>query len=115
MREAGLKVVVDAGRGHRGAGAAHGAVPRRHGGADRQRPAGWTGTATERGAEGSALEALGALVASSRADFGVRFDATAERLSLVDETGTPIDDGRALLVMLDLVAAERRGGTWRCR
>ncbi|MEZ5116764.1 MAG: sugar phosphate nucleotidyltransferase [Candidatus Nanopelagicales bacterium] len=57
-----------------------------------------------------ALEGLGALVASSSADFGVRFDTTGERLSLVDETGAPIDDGRALLVVLDLVAAERHGG-----
>ncbi len=57
-----------------------------------------------------AMDRLGALVASSRADFGARFDATGERLWLVDETGRPIDDGRALLVVLDLVAAERRRG-----
>lgn len=57
-----------------------------------------------------ALDELGALVASSRADFGVRFDASGERLALVDETGVPFDDGRALLVVLDLVAAEHRSG-----
>jgi mannose-1-phosphate guanylyltransferase/phosphomannomutase len=56
------------------------------------------------------LERLGSLVASSRAAFGVRFDAMGERLSLVDERGRPVEDGRALLVLLDLVAAERRGG-----
>jgi mannose-1-phosphate guanylyltransferase/phosphomannomutase len=58
----------------------------------------------------AAMASLGELVASSRSDLGVRFDPTGERLSLVDETGRPFDHGRALLVMLDLVAAERRGG-----
>jgi mannose-1-phosphate guanylyltransferase / phosphomannomutase len=56
-----------------------------------------------------ALARLGELVASSRAAFGVRFDPVGERLSLVDDTGTPVEDERALLVFLDLVAAERRG------
>ncbi len=58
----------------------------------------------------AAMARLGELVSSSRSDLGVRFDPTGERLSLVDETGRPFDHGRALLVMLDLVAAERRGG-----
>jgi mannose-1-phosphate guanylyltransferase/phosphomannomutase len=58
----------------------------------------------------AALERLGELVASSRAAFGVRFDPVGERIALVDDTGTPIDDDRALLVVLDLVAAERRSG-----
>ena len=53
---------------------------------------------------------LGELVANSRSDLGVRFDPTGERLSIVDETGRPFDHGRALLVFLDLVAAERRSG-----
>ena len=53
---------------------------------------------------------LGEIVASSRAAFGVRFDPVGERLSLVDEKGRIIEDDRALLVMLDLVAAERRSG-----
>jgi mannose-1-phosphate guanylyltransferase/phosphomannomutase len=57
------------------------------------------------------LERLGELVSSSRADFGVRFDHVAERLAIVDERGELIHDDRALLVLLDLVAAERgRGG-----
>ncbi|WP_106247029.1 mannose-1-phosphate guanyltransferase [Allonocardiopsis opalescens] len=56
------------------------------------------------------LHRLGELVASSRADFGVRFDPVAERISLVDENGELIDDDRAQLVLLDLIAAERRGG-----
>ncbi|MFB4296875.1 sugar phosphate nucleotidyltransferase [Actinomadura sp. NTSP31] len=56
------------------------------------------------------LERLGALVSSSRAAFGVRFDPVGERISLVDENGELVADDRALLVMLDLVAAERRGG-----
>ena len=49
-------------------------------------------------------------MASSRAAFGVRFDPVGERMSLVDERGSIIEDDRALLVMLDLVAAERRSG-----
>jgi mannose-1-phosphate guanylyltransferase/phosphomannomutase len=58
-----------------------------------------------------ALHRLGRLVESSRADFGVRFDPVGERVSIVDERGVPIDDERALLVVLDLVAAERKKGT----
>jgi mannose-1-phosphate guanylyltransferase/phosphomannomutase len=57
-----------------------------------------------------ALERLAELVSSARADFGVLFDPLGERISLVDEKGQIIDDGRALLVVMDLVAAERRGG-----
>ena len=57
----------------------------------------------------SAVARLGELVASSRAAFGVRFDQMGERLTIVDERGELIDDDRALLVFLDLVAAENRG------
>ncbi|WP_131746870.1 mannose-1-phosphate guanyltransferase [Frankia sp. Cppng1_Ct_nod] len=56
-----------------------------------------------------ALDRLGALVASSRAAFGVQFDHAGERITIVDERGDLIDDERALLVFLDLVAAENRG------
>ena len=56
------------------------------------------------------LERLGELVASSRAAFGVRFDPVGERIALVDERGELVHDDRALLVLLDLVAAERRAG-----
>ena len=56
------------------------------------------------------LHRLGELVSSARATFGVRFDPLGERLSIVDDTGRAIDDERALLVFLDLVAAERQGG-----
>ncbi|WP_184583498.1 mannose-1-phosphate guanyltransferase [Lipingzhangella halophila] len=56
------------------------------------------------------LQRLGELVSSSRADFGVRFDPVGERLSIVDENGELVDNERALLVVLDLVAAERRRG-----
>jgi mannose-1-phosphate guanylyltransferase/phosphomannomutase len=58
----------------------------------------------------SDLERLGELVASSRADFGVRFDPTGERLALVDDRGTLVHDDRALLVLLDLVATESPSG-----
>jgi mannose-1-phosphate guanylyltransferase/phosphomannomutase len=57
------------------------------------------------------LERLGELVSSSRAAFGVRFDHVGERLALVDERGELIHDDRALLVVLDLVAAERGRGS----
>jgi mannose-1-phosphate guanylyltransferase/phosphomannomutase len=57
------------------------------------------------------IERLGELVSASRAHFGVRFDHAGERIALVDERGVLIHDDRALLVILDLVAAERRGGT----
>ena len=58
-----------------------------------------------------ALERLGELVASSRAAFGVRFDPVGERISLVDERGILVHDDRALLVLMDLVAAERHTGS----
>lgn len=58
----------------------------------------------------SALGRLGKLVASSRAAFGVRFDHVGERLAVVDERGQLVHDDRALLVLLDLVAAEQRSG-----
>jgi mannose-1-phosphate guanylyltransferase/phosphomannomutase len=57
------------------------------------------------------LERLGELVSSSHAAFGVRFDHTGEHIALIDERGELIHDDRALLVVLDLVAAERRGGS----
>ncbi len=56
------------------------------------------------------MERLADLVASSRAAFGIRFDPVAERLSLVDERGELVPDDRALLVLMDLVAAERHRG-----
>ncbi len=56
------------------------------------------------------MQRLAELVASSRAAFGVRFDQVGERIMLVDEKGAMISDDRALLVVLDLIAAERRAG-----
>jgi mannose-1-phosphate guanylyltransferase/phosphomannomutase len=58
-----------------------------------------------------ALSRLGGLVASSRAAFGVRFDHVGERITIVDDRGDLIDDERALLVFVDLVAAECRAAT----
>ncbi|MCW2668905.1 MAG: Nucleotidyl transferase [Frankiales bacterium] len=57
-----------------------------------------------------AVHRLGDLVSSSRAAFGVRFDHVGERLSLVDDRGQLVHDDRALLVLLDLIAAERGHG-----
>jgi mannose-1-phosphate guanylyltransferase / phosphomannomutase len=56
------------------------------------------------------MQRLSELVASARADFGVRFDQVGERIQLVDDNGAMISDDRALLVVLDLIAAERRAG-----
>jgi mannose-1-phosphate guanylyltransferase/phosphomannomutase len=110
IADSGLKVVVDAANGSAGL-----VLPSLLGrlkvdsltinpGLDESRP---TETAESRRA---GLVRLGEIVASSRAAFGVRFDPVGERLSLVDERGKIIEDDRALLVLLDLVAAERRSG-----
>ncbi|HEY1699973.1 MAG TPA: mannose-1-phosphate guanyltransferase [Trebonia sp.] len=56
------------------------------------------------------LQRLAEVVSSSRATFGVRFDPVGERIALVDEKGALVSDERALLVVLDLVAAERNHG-----
>jgi mannose-1-phosphate guanylyltransferase/phosphomannomutase len=106
----GMKVVVDA-----GSGAAGLLLPRLVGGLgvevltvnigiDEARP---TQTMDDRA---KSLKRLGELVASSKSAFGVHFDPLGERISLVDERGQIVSDDRALLVVMDLVAAERRGG-----
>jgi mannose-1-phosphate guanylyltransferase / phosphomannomutase len=56
------------------------------------------------------LQRMSELVSSSRAAFGVRFDPVGERIALLNEKGQVISDERALLVVLDLVAAERKSG-----
>src|SRR5215472_7020506 len=56
------------------------------------------------------LHRLGELVSSFGAAFGVRFDPVGERLALVDDKGSLVSEDRALLVILDLIAAERRTG-----
>ncbi len=56
------------------------------------------------------MQRLAEVVSSSRAAFGVRFDPVGERIQLVDEKGTLVSDERALLVVLDLVAAETHTG-----
>ncbi|HEX3828321.1 MAG TPA: sugar phosphate nucleotidyltransferase [Sporichthyaceae bacterium] len=105
-----MKVVVDAGNGAAGlllpglVGGLGVDVLTVNLGIDESRP---TRTAEDRLV---ALGRLGDLVASSRAAFGVGFDPLGERISLVDERGEVIEDDRALLVVMDLVAAERRSG-----
>jgi len=56
------------------------------------------------------MHRLAELVSSSRAAFGVRFDPVGERITLVDNNGALVSDERALLVVLDLIAAEQRTG-----
>lgn len=67
-------------------------------------------TATSDDAASVALARLASLVSSSGASFGVRFDPMGERIDVVDERGQLVQADRALLVVLDLVAAERRSG-----
>jgi len=56
------------------------------------------------------LQRLAEVVSSAKAAFGVRFDPVGERIQLVDETGQLVSEQRALLSVLDLVAAERKTG-----
>jgi mannose-1-phosphate guanylyltransferase / phosphomannomutase len=56
------------------------------------------------------MQRLAEVVSSSSATFGVRFDPVGERIQVVDEKGALVSDERALLVVLDLVAAERHHG-----
>jgi mannose-1-phosphate guanylyltransferase / phosphomannomutase len=56
------------------------------------------------------LQRLAEVVSSAKAAFGVRFDPVGERIQLVDEKGEQVNEQRALLAVLDLVAAERTGG-----
>ena len=56
------------------------------------------------------MQRLAELVSSFGAAFGVRFDPVGERIALVDDNGSLVSDDRALLVVLDLIAAERRSG-----
>jgi mannose-1-phosphate guanylyltransferase / phosphomannomutase len=56
------------------------------------------------------MQRLAEVVSSSRAAFGVRFDPVGERIQLVDEKGELVSEDRALLAVLDLVAAERKSG-----
>jgi mannose-1-phosphate guanylyltransferase / phosphomannomutase len=110
VKEAALKVVVDT-----GGGTAALVLPSLLGrlgvdaltvnnGLDEASP-------TESGPERrESLQRLGRLVSSSRAAFGIHFDPVGERISIVDERGGIIDDERALLVTVDLVAAEHRRG-----
>lgn len=58
----------------------------------------------------SALRRLSGLVVSSGSRIGARIGPAGERLSIIDELGRVIDDERMLLVMLDLVAAQRHQG-----
>ena len=56
------------------------------------------------------MNRLAEVVSSFRASFGVRFDPVGERIQLVDEKGELVSEERALLAVLDLVAAERKTG-----
>jgi mannose-1-phosphate guanylyltransferase / phosphomannomutase len=54
------------------------------------------------------MQRLAEVVSSAKAAFGVRFDQVGERIQLVDEKGEMVSEQRALLAVLDLVAAERK-------
>ena len=57
------------------------------------------------------MHRLAELVSSFGAAFGVRFDPVGERIALVDDKGALVSDDRALLVVLDLIASEKRQRT----
>ena len=57
-----------------------------------------------------ALRLLAERVVATNASMGLAIDSTGESLALVDELGQVLDDDRALLVVMDLVAAESRAG-----
>lgn len=107
---AGLRIVVDT-----SGGTAALVLPELMAGVDvdvlavnmRLTPTHATQTAQE---SADALRRLSLMVTSSRAALGARIDPTGERLSIVDETGRVLTDDRALLVVLDLIAAELRRG-----
>lgn len=58
----------------------------------------------------AALRRLSGLVVSSGARVGARLGPVGERLSVVDELGRVIDDGRMLLILMDLMAARWHTG-----
>ena len=58
----------------------------------------------------AALRRLSGLVVSSGARIGARLGPVGERLSIVDELGRVIDDGRMLLILMDLMAARWHSG-----
>ena len=60
----------------------------------------------------AALRRLSGLVVSSGARIGVRLGPLGERLSVVDELGRVIEDGRMLLILLDLMAARWHRGSF---
>ena len=62
------------------------------------------------GETSSALEELTARVVAHGASLGLAIDELGERLTLVDERGRALTDQRALLVVMDLVAAESGSG-----
>ena len=110
VSSSGLRVVVDAGCGAAGlvlpslVGALSIDAYVTNTGIDENHP---TDTGSD---EQKALDRLGELVISSGAAFGVRLDRMGERISLVDDRGRRVDDDRALLILLDLVASAHGGG-----
>jgi mannose-1-phosphate guanylyltransferase/phosphomannomutase len=110
VRDAGLKVVADCAGGTASLvlpsllGTIGVEVLILNGGLDEVSPT--ETTAQQR----AGLRRLADMVSSARAAFGVRFDPVGERIQLVDEKGELVSEDRALLAVLDLVAAERKRG-----
>lgn len=57
------------------------------------------------------LASLGAVVSSIKADLGVRFDASGERIYLVDNHGNALDGQRALILLGGLILEGRSGSS----
>ncbi len=56
------------------------------------------------------MERLGAITATLKAGFGVRFDTGGERIYFVDEQGARVNGMAALAAMADLALAQHGGG-----
>ncbi|MGB9592270.1 MAG: hypothetical protein ACPL1K_07120, partial [Candidatus Kryptoniota bacterium] len=65
---------------------------------------------TSRPSLNESLKKLGEMVLSLRADIGLIFDNSAQRLAVVDECGNPIKDTDLLLLMIDLVTRTAHPG-----
>ena len=117
VEDAGLKVVVDCAGGVAAMVLPTLLEPGRRRGARRQRPPGRSRPDRDlRDATGAALRRLGALVGSSGADFGVRYDPVGERIRLVDETGIGARRPAGPARLPRPVAAEVPGlAAWLCR
>lgn len=105
LREARLKIVVDAAHGSAGA-----LLPQLFGALGIDALVINTASDTAALADATDSDRLAELVTSARAAFGARIDPAGERLTIVDDQGRRVAADRAPLVLTDLVTSLRPGG-----